>query len=134
MSIQQASIKLYFYTYSYMHNMHLSWLHFSIRSTYLTYNEWTDTPIITTINTTAHPIKHIEFPSITICSQGLAKDVIHTVIQRQFEGYLKSKGIKANTTSKTNPSGTLKRRKRSTESLVIDKLSQVEVTEIKPDL
>ena len=69
-------------------------LYFSIYSTCKTYIEWQDNPTITTINTTAYPIKNIEFPAITICSQGLAKDVMDTVILRQFESYLKSRGIK----------------------------------------
>ena len=42
------------------------------------YDHWKDQPTVTTINTTAYPIKNVEFPAITICSQGMAKDLINS--------------------------------------------------------
>jgi hypothetical protein len=38
------------------------------------YSNWQDNPIITTVKTSALPIKDIEFPAVTICSQGLNED------------------------------------------------------------
>ena len=77
---------------------------YSIYSTHKTYVEWQASPTITTINTTAYPIKSIEFPAITICSQGSAKNVMDAVILRQFEEYLKVRGIKEKETKKTKRS------------------------------
>ena len=72
----------------------IHWLfHFSVYSTFTTYTDWQDNPTITTINTTAYPIKNVEFPAITICSQGAAKDVLDMVLLDQFEDYLNSKDI-----------------------------------------
>ena len=66
--------------------------------------EWQASPTITTINTTAYPIKRVEFPAITICSQGSAKNVMDAVILRQFELFLKAKGIKAKKAKKVKRS------------------------------
>ena len=82
----------------------------SIYSTYISYKDWKDNPIITTVNTTAYPIEDIDYPAITICSQGASNDVMDGVLFRQFENWLKSKGItpekakdnqSGNSTSKT---------------------------------
>ena len=40
------------------------------------YDEWVDSPVLTSLHTTAKPISEIEFPSITICGQGSVKEVI----------------------------------------------------------
>ena len=56
------------------------------------YIQWKENPTITTINTTAYPIKNVEFPAITICSQGSAKDILDAAMLKQFERFLKSKG------------------------------------------
>ena len=66
---------------------------FSIYSPYISYKDWKDNPIITTVNTTAYPIEDIVYPAITICSQGASKGVMDVVLLKQFEEYLKSKGI-----------------------------------------
>ena len=100
---------------------------FSIFSTVRTYREWKDNPTITTIQTTAYPIKNIEFPAITICSQGTSKDVMDTVILKQFEEYLRSKGINAQRDLNSNGNHTLRRRKRGTETRISDTLSKKQV-------
>ena len=112
----------------------------SIYSTYYAYKDWKDNPTITTVNTTAYPIKSIEFPAITICSQGASKDVMDVVLLRQFEAFLKSKRITAkpkqtgnSTTAKPpkqtgNP--TIQRRKRSIEPNIAYTLSKAEVGKI----
>ena len=72
---------------------------------------WKEQPVITTINTVAYPVENIEFPAITICSQGSAKDLTEIAIYRQFQTFLDSKNA---TTDATNvgKSGDGKRRKR----------------------
>ena len=76
----------------------------------------------------------IDYPAITICSQGASKDVMDVVLMRQFEDYLKSKNIqqnqindnsKKNATS-TNQSGnsTSKRVKRSSEPIIAYNLTK----------
>ena len=105
----------------------------SIHSTYRTYKEWKENPTITTVNTTAYPIKLIDYPAITICSQGASKDVMDVVLLRQFEEYLKSKKITSKQTSlkpSTNsrpPKQGRNRRKRSTETKIANTLSKEEV-------
>ena len=54
------------------------------------------------INTTSFPIKNVEFPAITICSQGLAKDIMENVLIKQFESYLESKKIITDPNAKLN--------------------------------
>ena len=100
----------------------------SIHSTIQTWNEWQDNPIITTINTTAYPIQNIEFPAITICSQGTAKDLLDKVILNQFEAYLRARGIKPETDATTQATlSTGKRRKRSTEKHISETLPDEKV-------
>ena len=45
------------------------------------------------VNTTSYPIENVEYPAITVCSQGLAKDIMETVLIQQFETYLLSEKI-----------------------------------------
>ena len=66
---------------------------FSGLNTYKTYVDWKLDPTITVINTTSYPIENIEFPAITICSQGLAKGIMEKVVVLQFKRYLISKEI-----------------------------------------
>jgi hypothetical protein len=40
------------------------------------YSDWQATPVLTTVKTSALPIKNIEFPAVTICSQGLNEDIV----------------------------------------------------------
>ena len=68
---------------------------FSIYSTYHSYNDWKDSPVITTVNSAAYPIKMVEFPKITICSQGGSRDVMDVVLVRQFEEFLRSIGTQS---------------------------------------
>ena len=107
-----------------------SFFHDSIHSTYTAWNEWQDEPIITTIGTTAYPIQNIDFPAITICSQGAAKDIMDKVLLRQFETYLRERGIKPETAVTKAPvtqSSTGKRRKRSTDKPISGTLSSEKV-------
>ncbi len=40
------------------------------------YHDWQARPVLTTIGTTGHPVTQVEFPTVTICSQGIADDII----------------------------------------------------------
>ena len=77
-------------------------IYFSTLYTYDIYVGWQANPTITVINTTSFPIKNVEFPAITICSQGLAKDIIENVLIQQFESYLESKKIITDPNAKLN--------------------------------
>ena len=67
--------------------------YFSTWYTYETYIDWQANPTITVVNTTSYPIENVEYPAITICSQGLTKDIMETVLIQQFETYLISEKI-----------------------------------------
>ena len=107
--------------------MHLisncNFITFSVLNTYKTYVDWKLDPTITVINTTSYPIENIEFPAITICSQGLAKGIMEKVVVLQFKRYLISKEIildeapEANQTENSN----------NTNEKTFDMLSKEEV-------
>ena len=40
------------------------------------YSDWQTNPVLTTVKTSALPIKDIAFPAVTICSQGLNSDIV----------------------------------------------------------
>ena len=40
------------------------------------YSDWIDSPVLTTVKTTALNVKQIDFPAITICGQGVSEDLI----------------------------------------------------------
>ena len=63
------------------------------------WHSWQDSPVLTTVGTTAHPIYKIDFPAITICSQGLVQQVIDNALVKQFNDYLAKKGIDYKTLS-----------------------------------
>ena len=98
----------------------------SLYSTNKTYVEWQASPTITTINTIAYPIKNIEFPAITICSQGAAKDVMDTVLLQQFEEYLRMRGIVTKVGGNQTNASDGKRKKRSVQ-YIADSLTSEEV-------
>ena len=91
--------------------------------------EWKDNPTTTTVNTTAYPIENVEFPAITICSQGAAKDILDTAMLKQFEKYLKSKGKIIPNSKLDGKTKSKERRKRSLQE-VVDYFSKEEVNKI----
>ena len=104
------------------------WYLFSIYTTINSYKEWKESPTITTVNTTAYPIESIDFPAITICSQGATEDIVDEVLLRQFEEYLQSNKIKSKlATSTQNGNSSQKRGKRSIEPRIVFTLSKEEV-------
>jgi hypothetical protein len=45
------------------------------------------------VATTGYPIEKVSFPSITICAQGAANDIVDAALFKQFERYLDKKNI-----------------------------------------
>ena len=41
--------------------------------------DWKDSPVLTSVSSTGLPIQNIDFPAITICSQGLIKVIIKNI-------------------------------------------------------
>ena len=54
------------------------------------YVNWQENPVLTSVGTTGYPIEKVEFPAITICAQGSAKEVIDAAFFKQFNDYLKA--------------------------------------------
>ena len=54
--------------------------------------ELQENPVITSLNTTSLKVDEVQFPAITICGQGLIKEVVKSAIFKQFTGYVEDKG------------------------------------------
>ena len=66
---------------------------FAIISSLSAYRKWVNDPILTSVATTAFPVQKIPFPSITICPQGAANEIVDAAIFKQFVDYLAEKDI-----------------------------------------
>jgi hypothetical protein len=77
-------------------------LFFAISLSISAYNNWKANPVLTSVGTTGHPIEKIAFPSITICPQGSANEIIDGALFKQFERYLAGKGKIAYQLSETD--------------------------------
>ena len=66
---------------------------FAVLSSLSTYNKWIEDPILTSVATTAYPVGKVQFPSITICAQGAANDIVDAAIFKQFVEYLEGKNL-----------------------------------------
>ena len=66
---------------------------FAILSSLSTYRNWKDDPILTSVETTAYSVQKVPFPSITICPQGAANDIVDAAIFKQFIDYLTENNI-----------------------------------------
>jgi hypothetical protein len=42
----------------------------SIYWSYYLYADWQEKPVLTTVTTTALPVTQVDFPAVTICSEG----------------------------------------------------------------
>ena len=51
-------------------------LAFAIGMSVSAYDNWKANPVLTSVGTTGYPIEKIKFPSITICPQGSANEII----------------------------------------------------------
>ena len=63
-------------------------LAFAIGLSVSAYKNWKANPVLTSVGTTGYPIEKIKFPSITICPQGSANQIIDAALFKQFERYL----------------------------------------------
>ena len=66
---------------------------FAIAWSVSAYENWQENPILTSVATTGYPIQKVPFPSITICAQGAANDIVDAALFKQFERYLTSKKL-----------------------------------------
>ncbi len=57
------------------------------------YNDWTDNPVLTTVKTSALKIENIDFPALTICSQGVIEEIIQAGFFNIFYKYAKERNI-----------------------------------------
>ena len=67
-------------------------LTFAICMSTTAYKNWKNNPVLTSVRTTGLPIENIEFPAITICTQGSANEVVDAALFQQFSNYLNTKG------------------------------------------
>ena len=67
-------------------------LTFAICMSTTAYKNWKNNPVLTSVRTTGLPIENIEFPAITICTQGSANEVVDAALFQQFTDYLNTKG------------------------------------------
>ena len=66
---------------------------FAINWSVSAYENWKKYPILTTVATTGLAIEDVPFPSITICAQGSANDIVDAALFNQLERYLARKNI-----------------------------------------
>ena len=59
-----------------------------IYMSYDAYKTWQDDPMITTVSSTGLPLKNIEYPAITICSQGMVQAILDKALDKQFNDFL----------------------------------------------
>ena len=57
------------------------------------FQAWLDTPVLTTVKTSALPIKEIPFPALTICGQGMNDDIVTSGFMKVFFTYIKTINI-----------------------------------------
>ena len=57
------------------------------------YTNWQDDPVLTSVGTTGLPIEKVLFPSITICAQGSAREIVDSAFAKQFTEYLLEKDL-----------------------------------------
>ena len=57
------------------------------------FNNWQDNPVVTTVKTSAYPVNGIEFPAITICSQGANEDILSAGFFNLFFKFAKKRGV-----------------------------------------
>ena len=48
------------------------------------YNHWQENMVITTLQSTTKPVSHLEFPSVTICTDGLNMGLAEKVLYDNF--------------------------------------------------
>ena len=75
------------------------------------YFDWQDNLVITTLKNTAKDVTELEFPAVTICSEGLNMDAVSKALARDFTEWSdeKAKKVSALKSSPNNPFVRLKR-------------------------
>ena len=75
------------------------------------YIDWQDNLVITTLKNTAKDVTELEFPAVTICSEGLNMDAVSKALARDFTEWSddKAKKVSALKSSPNNPFVRLKR-------------------------
>lgn len=61
---------------------------FTCYQIYSLHKDWQNDPVITLLETVAHPIEEIDFPAVTICPQGSIKNMSEIVLGKQFMEYM----------------------------------------------
>ena len=60
-------------------------LFYAFFMSFQSFENWQNNPIITTLEDTNYPISEVEYPAITICSQGLNLKAVENVLAREYE-------------------------------------------------
>ena len=58
--------------------------------------EWQSNKVVTVLNDTELPINQLDFPAITICSEGFNMEVVEDVIEEEYKDWKKNKRAKRN--------------------------------------
>ncbi len=58
-----------------------------------TYLAWQENLILTTVNTTGLPIRHVTFPAITICGLGSVDSVMADMLWNQVSDIREDEGV-----------------------------------------
>ena len=64
-----------------------------------TYTSWQTNQVITTLKTTTKPVTDMEFPSVTICGNGLHMDLVEKVLYENFNNWKATKSIPGGSSS-----------------------------------
>ena len=59
----------------------------------VSYTDWQDKLVLTTVKTSAFPVKEIEFPAVTICGKGMNTDIFGAGFFKYFFKFLKQSGV-----------------------------------------
>ena len=63
---------------------------FGVVQTWMIYTLWQNEPVITTLDTVAHPIDKLEFPAVTVCPQGSIKSISENMLFIQLERFIEN--------------------------------------------
>ena len=69
-------------------------LAFTIFHLIILFDEWQDSPTVTTLNTSFFPIRDIKFPQVTICPQGSVNNLVERVLFKQLTEYIKANTLR----------------------------------------
>ena len=65
-------------------------------ASYLSYEvfvSWQETPVVTHLKTTNKPVLDLEFPSVTICTEGINMEAVLTALNQDFSSWLERNGV-----------------------------------------